>query len=44
MADGMVEIEILSKTYVPADHGQEDARQLGVVLSRVTFAPTPGTP
>ncbi len=35
--DGRVEIEILSQGFVPAAHGLSDSRELGVVLSRVTF-------
>jgi len=40
-ADGHVEIEILSDPYLPAIAGAGDVRELGVVLSRVTFVPAP---
>jgi hypothetical protein len=37
--DGRLEIEILSDPYRPADDGAVDARELGVVLSALTFEP-----
>ena len=43
-ADGRVKIEILSDAYVPAAHGLQDTRELGVVLSRLTFTPAVDTP
>ncbi len=42
--DGQVEIEISSREFVPAAGGLGDTRELGVVLSRVTFVPRSGTP
>jgi len=40
--DGRVEIEVLSDPYLPAAAGAGDSRELGVVLSRLTFVPAPG--
>ncbi|MCJ7755200.1 MAG: hypothetical protein MUP13_11610, partial [Thermoanaerobaculales bacterium] len=39
--DGRVEIEIASVPYLPAVAGAGDSRELGVVLSRLTFVPAP---
>ena len=39
--DGRVEIEIASDPYLPAVAGAGDSRELGVVLSRLTFVPAP---
>ncbi len=39
--DGHVEIEIISDPFVPATAGASDGRELGVVLSRLTFVPSP---
>ncbi|MDX2435576.1 MAG: hypothetical protein QNL88_00875 [Acidobacteriota bacterium] len=38
--DGRIAIEILSQKFEPAAHGLNDSRELGVVLSRVTFVAT----
>jgi hypothetical protein len=42
--DGRVEIEIASDPYLPAVAGAGDSRELGVVLSRLTFVPAPSGP
>lgn len=39
--EGSVEIEILSEPYVPAQHGSNDPRALGAVLSWLEFVPAP---
>jgi hypothetical protein len=39
VADGRVEVEIHSDLYRPADDGVADPRELGVVLSEVSFKP-----
>jgi len=36
---GRLEVEILSDGFVPADHGGEDRRSLGVVISDLAFEP-----
>jgi hypothetical protein len=44
VADGRLEVEIFSDLYRPADDGAVDPRELGVVLSEVSFKPrTPGS-
>jgi hypothetical protein len=40
--DGRLEIEIISESFVPANHGSGDTRKLGVVLSEVEFVPRRG--
>jgi hypothetical protein len=37
--DGRLEVEVLSDPYVPSDHGGEDRRSLGVVISDLAFEP-----
>ena len=37
--DGRLEVQILSDSYVPSDHGGEDLRSLGVVISGLAFEP-----
>jgi hypothetical protein len=39
VADGHLEVEIRSDFYRPADDGAADSRELGVVLSKVSFNP-----
>jgi hypothetical protein len=36
---GFVNIEILSASFTPSDHGLTDGRELGMVLSRVEYEP-----
>jgi hypothetical protein len=37
--EGRLEIEVLSDPYVPSEHGGEDRRSLGVVISDLEFEP-----
>jgi hypothetical protein len=37
--DGRLEIEVLSDPYIPSEHGGEDRRLLGVVISQLAFEP-----
>jgi hypothetical protein len=37
--DGRLEVEVLSEAYKPWEHGEEDRRSLGVVISELTFEP-----
>jgi hypothetical protein len=39
---GSVEIQLLSESYVPSQHGRNDSRELGIVLSVVGFEPLVG--
>jgi hypothetical protein len=39
--EGMVELEVVSAPFVPAEHGSDDQRDLGVVLSDLWFRPAP---
>jgi hypothetical protein len=39
VVEGHFEVEILSDPYVPADHGDEDRRSLGVVILHLAFEP-----
>jgi hypothetical protein len=39
VVDGRLEVEIHSDLYLPSDDGAVDPRELGVVLSEVSFKP-----
>jgi len=39
---GRVEIELLSESYIPRQHGRNDSRELGIVVSVVGFEPLVG--